>query len=69
MGDLLLFLSLLLIVCSLPPTQRNVISTEAAHAFVSSGAEKSASLPKLTQPHAPQKEKPLIQGVSQESLT
>jgi methylated-DNA-[protein]-cysteine S-methyltransferase len=29
----------------LPPNQRTVISTEAAHAFVSSAVEKSASLP------------------------
>src|ERR1700730_6363806 len=30
----------------LQPKKRTVISTEAAHAFVSSGAKKSASLPK-----------------------
>jgi hypothetical protein len=33
---------------SLYPNQRIVISTQAAHAFVSSAAEKSASLPELS---------------------
>jgi hypothetical protein len=37
----------LAVVCSLYQNQRTVISTEAAHAFVSSRAEKSASLPEL----------------------
>jgi hypothetical protein len=47
MGDLLLHFA----VCSLYLTQnqRIVISTEAAHAFVSSAVEKSASLLKLSE--------------------
>jgi hypothetical protein len=48
-----LFLQLrLLLPDSLPHNQRIVISTEAAHAFVSSAAEKSASLPQLRHHHA-----------------
>jgi hypothetical protein len=45
MGDLLLHFA----ICSLYPNHRIVISTEAAHAFVSSAVEKSASPPKLSE--------------------
>ena len=43
------------VACSPSLNQRTVISTEAAHAFVSSAAEKSASLtiPSLSQDRAP----------------
>jgi hypothetical protein len=64
-GDLLLYLPLLVrsaihnavaVACSLylakPKKQRIVISTEAAHPFESSAAEKSASLPRAL-PEAP----------------
>jgi hypothetical protein len=60
-GDLLLYMPLLVrsainnavaVACSLylpkPKKQRIVISTEAAHPFESSAAEKSASLPRLS---------------------
>jgi hypothetical protein len=40
----------LAVACSLDPNPKNVISTEAAHAFVSSAAEKSAPPPKT--PHS-----------------
>jgi len=39
------------VACSLDPNPKNVISTEAAHAFVSSAVEKSASLPKQHPSH------------------
>jgi hypothetical protein len=62
-GICFVFFAVCVAVVSLYPNKENVISTEAAHALVSSRAEKSASLPTPFASHPARLPLPVLPGI------